>query len=111
MLRRPHEGPTKRTAKRAEAKTAKVETTTAKATSAKKKSPVAAKSPGAKKAPAAEKAVPARKAPTRRTRTLASVPAPTAEAIAERAYLLWERGEPGDQTEHWLRAEAELRAA
>ena len=36
---------------------------------------------------------------------------PTREAVAERAYLLWERGEPGDQTEHWLRAEAELRAA
>ena len=37
--------------------------------------------------------------------------APTSEAIAEHAYLLWERGEPGDQTTHWLRAEAELRAA
>ena len=37
--------------------------------------------------------------------------APTPEAIAEHAYLLWERGEPGDQTAHWLRAEAELRAA
>ena len=37
--------------------------------------------------------------------------APTPEAIAEHAYLLWERGEPGDQTTHWLRAEAELRAA
>lgn len=33
------------------------------------------------------------------------------EAIAERAYLLWERGEHGDQMEHWLRAEAELSAA
>jgi len=39
------------------------------------------------------------------------VAAPTPEAIAEHAYLLWERGEPGDQTTHWLRAEAELRAA
>ena len=33
------------------------------------------------------------------------------EAIAEQAYLLWERGEPGGETDHWLRAEAELRAA
>ena len=39
------------------------------------------------------------------------VPEPSPEAIAEHAYLLWERGESGDQTEHWLRAEAELRAA
>jgi hypothetical protein len=54
---------------------------------------------------------PAKKAPVRKVRTLASVPVPTAETIAERAYLLWERGEPGDQMDHWLRAEAELKAA
>jgi len=36
---------------------------------------------------------------------------PTRESIAEQAYLLWERGEPGGETDHWLRAEAELRAA
>jgi hypothetical protein len=36
---------------------------------------------------------------------------PSREEIAEQAYLLWERGEPGGQTDHWLRAEAELRAA
>ena len=36
---------------------------------------------------------------------------PTREAIAEQAYLLWECGEPGGETDHWLRAEAELRAA
>ena len=36
---------------------------------------------------------------------------PTREAIAEQAYLLWERGEPGGEADHWLRAEAELRAA
>ena len=31
--------------------------------------------------------------------------------VAVLAYLLWERGEPGDATEHWLRAEQELLAA
>ena len=31
--------------------------------------------------------------------------------VAVRAYLLWEQGEPGDATEHWLRAEQELLAA
>ena len=36
---------------------------------------------------------------------------PTREAIAEQAYLLWERGEPGGEADHWLRAEAELSAA
>ena len=36
---------------------------------------------------------------------------PTRESIAEQAYLLWESGEPGGETDHWLRAEAELRAA
>ena len=46
-----------------------------------------------------------------RTRRPKLVLEPSPEAIAEHAYLLWERGEPGDQTEHWLRAEAELRAA
>jgi hypothetical protein len=53
----------------------------------------------------------AKKATTPRTRRPELVPEPSSEAIAEHAYLLWERGEPGDQTEHWLRAEAELRAA
>jgi len=52
----------------------------------------------------------AKKPAARRTRKKAP-PEPAADAIAELAYLLWERGEPGDQTEHWLRAEAELRAA
>jgi hypothetical protein len=46
-----------------------------------------------------------------RERKLQVVAEPTPEAIAVRAYLLWESGEPGDQTEHWLRAEAEFRAA
>jgi hypothetical protein len=31
--------------------------------------------------------------------------------VATLAYLLWEQGEPGDATEHWLRAEQELAAA
>ena len=44
-------------------------------------------------------------------KTVASVPGPPPEAIAEHAYLLWESGAPGDETAHWLRAEAELRAA
>ena len=57
--------------------------------------------------PAATKA----KTTARAGKTVAVVAAPTPEAIAEHAYLLWERGEPGDQTTHWLRAEAELRAA
>jgi hypothetical protein len=35
----------------------------------------------------------------------------SADEVARLAYLMWERGEPGDATEHWLRAEAELQAA
>ena len=30
--------------------------------------------------------------------------------VATLAYLLWERGEPGDAMEHWLRAEREIAA-
>ena len=45
------------------------------------------------------------------TRAPKLVAEPPHDAIAERAYHLWQRGEPGDQTEHWLRAESELRAA
>ena len=56
-------------------------------------------------APAAKKPAP------RRTRKPKATPEPTAESIAELAYLMWERGEPGGETEHWLRAEAALRAA
>lgn len=51
------------------------------------------------------------KATTRRPRTSSAPVEPTREEIAQRAYLLWERGEPGDQTTHWFRAESELRAA
>jgi hypothetical protein len=32
------------------------------------------------------------------------------ERIRERAYLLWERGHHGDETEHWLKAEREIDA-
>jgi hypothetical protein len=32
------------------------------------------------------------------------------DEIAVLAYLMWERGEPGDATDHWLRAERELAA-
>jgi hypothetical protein len=46
--------------------------------------------------------------PRSRTRAAAG---PGADAVAFHAYLLWERGEPGDATEHWLRAERELAAA
>jgi Protein of unknown function (DUF2934) len=71
---------------------------------------------GKKAAPRPKSAKPAAtkakaKTTTRARKTVAGMATPTPEAIAEHAYLLWERGEPGDQTEHWLRAEAELRAA
>jgi hypothetical protein len=39
----------------------------------------------------------------RATVTLAAQP----DDVAVRAYYLWEHGEPGDATEHWLRAEQE----
>jgi len=50
----------------------------------------------------------AAKAPRRR-----EAPRVTArpDEIAVRAYLLWEQGEPGDATDHWLAAERELAAA
>jgi hypothetical protein len=50
----------------------------------------------------------AAKAPTRR-RTRKRVEGGRDE-VAMLAYLMWERGEPGDATEHWLRAERELAA-
>ena len=61
--------------------------------------------------PTAERGEKARPVTKPRTRRKPAASEPTREAVAERAYLLWERGEPGDQTEHWFRAEAELRAA
>jgi Protein of unknown function (DUF2934) len=53
----------------------------------------------------------AAKTATTKARRPKLVVEPTRESIAEQAYLLWERGEPGGETDHWLRAEAELRAA
>ena len=47
--------------------------------------------------------------PTRK-RAPAKTPGPSHDAIATAAYRLWERGEPGDPTAHWLRAEQELAA-
>ena len=66
-----------------------------------------------KKTTRTDAATPAAKKPatTRKPRKTPAPVVPATDAIAELAYLLWERGEPGDQTEHWLRAESELRAA
>ena len=46
---------------------------------------------------------------TRRRTAVTLVTEP--DDVAVRAYYLWEQGEPGDATEHWLRAEQELAAA
>jgi len=45
-----------------------------------------------------------------RDRVPVTRPGPPHEEIATAAYHLWERGEPGDPTAHWLRAEQELAA-
>ena len=58
-----------------------------------------------------ETGAPAAKKPAVRRTKKKAPQEPGAEAIAELAYLMWERGEPGDQAEHWFRAEAELKAA
>ena len=62
--------------------------------------PVAAKTAVKKKATSA----------TSRRRTSVT-PATEPADVAVRAYLLWEQGESGDATEHWLRAEQEMLAA
>ena len=59
--------------------------------------------------PVAAKAAAKKKATTSRRRSV--TPATEPADVAVRAYLLWEQGEPGDATEHWLRAEQELLAA
>jgi hypothetical protein len=46
-----------------------------------------------------------------RPRRAKTVLANDPETVAFHAYLLWERGEPGDAFEHWLRAEHETAAA
>ena len=70
---------------------------------------------GKRKKPTSAKARTTKAAKTTTTTTKAGRPElvvePPREAIAQHAYLLWERGEPGGETDHWLRAEAELRAA
>jgi hypothetical protein len=79
----------------------------------------------ARKTAATDEAAPAKKAPKRATKTAAAAPKKTAaprprrtkkvepdhEAIALRAYALWERGEWGTPDELWLKAESELKAA
>ncbi len=47
---------------------------------------------------------------TRSTRTSRKAVETTPDAVATLAYLMWERGDPGDATTHWLRAEQELAA-
>ncbi len=47
---------------------------------------------------------------TRRPRVSRKAVETSRDAIAMVAYLMWERGEPGDATTHWLRAEQELAA-
>ena len=63
-----------------------------------------------RRTPKAETTTPTAKATTRARKPKAAV-GPASEAIAFHAYLLWERGEPGDAGEHWLRAERDLAAA
>jgi hypothetical protein len=60
--------------------------------------------------PVAAKAAVKKKTTTSRPRTRVS-PAMEPGDVAVYAYFLWEQGEPGDATEHWLRAEQELEAA
>jgi hypothetical protein len=56
---------------------------------------------------------PGEQAPAKPTprRSRKQVAAPGPETVAFHAYLLWQRGEPGDATDHWLRAERDLAAA
>jgi hypothetical protein len=56
---------------------------------------------------ATDEAAAAKATPKRRTRKRAER---SPDDVAVLAYLLWERGEPGDAMEHWLRAERELAA-
>lgn len=62
--------------------------------------------------PVVAKAAVKKKAASPTSRRSTSVtPATEPADVAVRAYLLWEQGEPGDATEHWLRAEQQLLAA
>ena len=61
--------------------------------------------------PVAAKPAVKKKATAATSRRRSVTPAMEPADVAVRAYLLWEQGEPGDATEHWLRAEQELLAA
>ena len=61
--------------------------------------------------PVAAKATPKKATSASPRRRPSVAPATEPADVAVRAYLLWEQGEPGDATEHWLRAEQELLAA
>ena len=76
------------------------------ASKASAKRPSGAKDTVSASKPAAKKKAPATPR-ARKTPVLAVEPGD----VATLAYLLWERGEPGDAAEHWLRAEHELEAA
>ena len=52
-----------------------------------------------------------RKPAVRRRKTAVAAAPVTHDAIAERAYALYESGSEGTPFEHWLRAERELTAA
>lgn len=76
-----------------------------KASSAKK----AAAGP-AKKALGAKKAAPTKAAPAKKAATSSprAGDQPGHEAVAERAYYIYEQDQGGDAVEHWLQAEREL---
>ena len=97
----------RKTAAKAEPTSAAAKPAAAKAGKAKTAAPKAA-SP---KTTTAKRSTSPATTPKPRARRLQAVPEPSREEIAFRAYLLWEQGVPGGETEHWLRAEAELRAA
>ena len=62
------------------------------------------------KAATAGSAAGRRAKPDAARRARAAAPAVTHEAIARRAFELFEGGHPGDHLEHWLDAERQLRA-
>ena len=70
-----------------------------------------ARKKNARTEPVAAKAAPKQKAASTTPRRRSLTPATEPADVAFRAFLLWEQGEPGDATEHWLRAEQELLAA
>ncbi len=82
--------------------------------SAKPAAKTRAKAPSAESKPKATKARPKAATSVTKPKTASRRKQPIAPVeteIATLAYLMWERGERGDATDHWLRAEAELRTA